>query len=611
MRMSTKLVLVFSIVIFALVAINTAMTISNDTKALMDREQVTLSVLAERIAEDLDQTITIMEYGLDEMTQDSEFMAALEVIHRLGEDGENTPEYRKAQTTLSSKLYQQPLNESFYCVNVMTDEGFILSSHFQRFDVIESYSDEVRSQYARMPWLIDDSFSLTTKQVITPHPDPWDVYQHPIKSTAVFSVATNAIYHGKKIGYLEVNLRLDDLEQKMLAPALEGFQAAAIFEDRQQEMMRDLYRADENTIVYENVTPGQLTICKDADGHSYAVTSFVCRWLDLTVYAAHDMSMVTASIRDLVRNHVLLGLGILLAAIVAIVLLSNRLTQSVSRLTRKISHTSSDTLLTESKLLPGTIRKVTHQSDKEVRALENSFDDLLISLQASTRTEMELRETTLRSQLNALQAQINPHFIYNTLNIISAKSMEAGAEEVIDICDQFAQMLRYSTDLRSKTATLREEIDNAHNYLLLAKARYEDKLTYEIDVPKTAMNLIMPKLSLQPMVENAISHGYQRSKGSIHIQVTGHMDEMGNLRLVIRDNGAGFDDNVLLHLQSEFARIENGEFTTPENTTAHIGLVNTYRRLFFFSERNIRMTLRNDGGAVIELIVNHAKEVKA
>ena len=181
--------------------------------------------------------------------------------------------------------------------------------------------------------------------------------------------------------------------------------------------------------------------------------------------------------------------------------------------------------------------------------------------------------------------------------------METGNEVVIDICDHFAQMLRYSTDLRSKTATLREEIENAKNYLLLAKFRYEDKLTYTINVPDCFLQKVLPKLSLQPIVENAISHGYQGSHGDFSIAISGEIDEAGSLHLTIRDNGCGFDEFVLLRLRHEFDCIEKGELSVVENTGAHIGLVNTYRRLYYFSDKRIKMLLCNDNGAVVEMII--------
>ena len=139
------------------------------------------------------------------------------------------------------------------------------------------------------------------------------------------------------------------------------------------------------------------------------------------------------------------------------------------------------------------------------------YDEMLERLRASMRNEMALREGALQAQLSALQMQINPHFIYNTLNIISAKGLEVGSLEVSDLCDQFAQMLRYATDLRSRTATLADEVENARRYLGLVKARFEALLEYTIDLPEEAYGLLIPKLTLQPLVENALT---QRLRGA-------------------------------------------------------------------------------------------------
>lgn len=151
---------------------------------------------------------------------------------------------------------------------------------------------------------------------------------------------------------------------------------------------------------------------------------------------------------------------------------------------------------------------VTSTGDPEIHELELTFNNLMLKQRESTLNEIAMREGTLQAQLSALQMQINPHFVYNTLNIISAKSMESGNYDVIEICDQFAQMLRYSTDTRSRTATMAEELENARYYLMLSKARYEDNLEFTIDVPENLTSLTVPKLTLQPLVENALSHGF-------------------------------------------------------------------------------------------------------
>ena len=604
MRMSGKMIILFSCVTALLIVLNTVLTIQTEVRALQAHEEETLTVIAGQISSEIEENFAFMEYGIDGMTQDNAFMSSFSIINALGEEGAHTPEYIEAQNVLSTYLYHQPLNDRFYSINVITNSGFIMSSHFQKFEVIESYSEELIEQLGRMPWLFDETVKLNTKQVVTPHPDPWDVYRSQTKSTSVYTMWCKAVYHGENIGYFEVNALTSDLKNIFEIPAMNGFQAAAIYEGRTIDAIRELYRGSSNTIQYEDVTPGTMTTCVDEDGVSYYVVSAYNKSLGLTIYTAQRTDEYAAAVNAVIRNHILTGVLVLAVSIFLIVLLSFGLTRSIHKLTEKISGINAKSLTQNNQMNSEQLRKVTSARDQEVRKMEDSFDEMMLALRASTQSEMQLRESTLRARLNALQAQINPHFIYNTLNIISAKSLEAGNDVVIDICDHFAQMLRYSTDLRSKTATLAEEIDNVQNYLLLAKFRYEEKLCYSIDVPGSFMQKVLPKLSLQPIVENAISHGYQSSKGKFSLRITGEIDAEGLLHLTIRDNGSGFDEFVLTHLRHEFEAIENGEFAAVENSNAHIGLVNTYRRLYYFSDKHIRMQLRNDNGAVIELIID-------
>lgn len=223
-------------------------------------------------------------------------------------------------------------------------------------------------------------------------------------------------------------------------------------------------------------------------------------------------------------------------------------------------------------------------------------------LRKSAQREITLQNSTLQAQLNALQTQINPHFVYNTLNIISAKGMESGNEEIMEICDQFAQMLRYATDVRARSATLAAEVQNAEHYLLLAKARYEEQLQFSICMPEGAEDLLLPKLTLQPLVENALTHGFREHNRQRIINLTGVIED-SLLRLTIRDNGSGFSEQVLSQLSSAFASIDREHTPYSDPANGHIGLINTYMRLHHYSRGKIRMSLYNDGGAVVELIL--------
>ena len=179
--------------------------------------------------------------------------------------------------------------------------------------------------------------------------------------------------------------------------------------------------------------------------------------------------------------------------------------------------------------------------------------------------------------------------------------MESGNLEIIEICDQFAQMLRYSTDTRSRTATMADEIENVRNYLLLAKARYEENLEFEIDIPEHLTEITLPKLALQPLVENALTHGYDGQNMKRRLTITGRI-EGGQLTLEIHDNGTGFSDENLEKLRRQIRDVEEGK-TTVEAVGAHIGLVNTCLRLHYYSHGATHIRIHNDHGAVVTLTI--------
>ena len=213
----------------------------------------------------------------------------------------------------------------------------------------------------------------------------------------------------------------------------------------------------------------------------------------------------------------------------------------------------------------------------------------------------------MQAQLNALQVQINPHFVYNTLNIISAKGMESGSEEISDLCDQFAQMLRYANDLRSRDASLGDELQNARRYLTLVKARYEDLLTFTIEAPEEALPMRIPKLTIQPLLENALGARLFRAHGAAGNRRGGAPGRQQAQAHRARQCN-GFEESMLTQLRAAFQRIAAN---TPREAVfgdGHIGLLNTFMRLHYYSRGKIHMYIYNDGGAVVELTLPRQAE---
>lgn len=603
MKISTKMILLFSLITACMIVVNVVISTHSELALLEENRRTNLLTLANKMQLEIEQNISIMEYGIDEMAQSTSFLEALNTIAALGEAGENTSEYHRAQNTLSAALYHEPLNDNFFRADVITNDGFYISSHFEKMETLELYSDEIQERLELFLQSVSPKLSLIRKTLLPPHKDFWSV----TRQVELYTVCMPAVYYGKVIGFLEVHARTSDLSSIFSAPDTKDFQAAAFMNSSTTPdgLPCVFYRAPGSTVSFEGLPlDGEMRTCLDANGVKYDAVGVHSNWLNMDIYAAQRSDVYTEMVNHMVFYHLFMGVLIYAASVVAIVLLSLGLTRSITRFRNQVLEVSWNEYMSSSPFDPQEITPVTPVHDREVHDLEKAFLALLTNLRQFSYTQNELRSAALRAQLGALQAQINPHFVYNTLNIIAAKAMEKGNFEIIDICDRFAQMLRHSTDLTHTTATLGEEVENVTNYLLLAKARYLDKLHYTIDVPECFHHIALPKLALQPIVENTITHGYQKSPRGIAVEIKAWLDADGRLHLRIRDDGQGFDEAMLNQLLQDLRAIEEGTYK-PEEHAGHIGLVNTYRRLFYFGEGRMRMELRNDQGAVVELIMEN------
>ena len=138
------------------------------------------------------------------------------------------------------------------------------------------------------------------------------------------------------------------------------------------------------------------------------------------------------------------------------------------------------------------------------------------------------------------------------------------------------------------------------------KSSYEDNLEFTIDVPDNLNALVVPKLTLQPLVENALNHGFNGSNALRKLWMTGKIHQ-GEFILEIRDNGNGFSEDMLRQLRYQISRVEANSLSI-ESSGGRIGLINTCLRLHYYSKGTMHMTLRNDQGAVVTLTFPHREE---
>ncbi len=174
----------------------------------------------------------------------------------------------------------------------------------------------------------------------------------------------------------------------------------------------------------------------------------------------------------------------------------------------------------------------------ELRGLTESLNVMAGKLQQLIDENRREQENLKRSELRTLQAQIAPHFLYNTLDAIVWLAEAQRTDEVIHITRALSDFFRISLSQGRDWIPLSEEIRHLQGYLTIQKTRYRDILDYEIDVPQSMYNHQILKLLLQPLVENAIYHGIKHRRGRGLIRVTGREQE-GRMLLTVQDNGAG------------------------------------------------------------------------
>ena len=186
-------------------------------------------------------------------------------------------------------------------------------------------------------------------------------------------------------------------------------------------------------------------------------------------------------------------------------------------------------------------------SRNEVGSLTRSFNVMTSRIQELMKQNIYEQQQKRKSELKALQSQINPHFLYNTLDSIIWMAEGKKNEEVVVMTASSARLLRQSISNEEEQVPIGQEVEYARSYLTIQKMRYKDKLEFQIQVDAQIMGVPIIKLVLQPLIENAIYHGLKYKEGKGLLIVRGYR-EGENAVLQIKDNGAGMDEQTLSHI---------------------------------------------------------------
>lgn len=323
--------------------------------------------------------------------------------------------------------------------------------------------------------------------------------------------------------------------------------------------------------------------------------------LELTVSQKREQEMVKLS-----RSISLLQIGLLLLGLIIYLRHNLKIIRNISESLRQLTqfvecvkgnlyHTERLELRSHDELLilADTINELLDIIQEQVEQLEQD-SQIREQIREMEIDNLRLKNELQSSQMDLLQSRINPHFLFNTLNMISNSAVIEDAEQTRMLIDITAEYLRYNLDRLTKTVSLKEELENVKDYIYIQKCRFEERFAFVFEIDEQCGGQKMPCMILQPLVENALKHGlyHMRSGGKIIIRTRAE----GNCTVMeIEDNGCGFPEEYL-------EKIRSGIFEHERDT--HVGIRNIYMRLKLFYKGQIRFWVDScQGKTVLHIVV--------
>ena len=308
------------------------------------------------------------------------------------------------------------------------------------------------------------------------------------------------------------------------------------------------------------------------------------------VVASSDYSTLMNN-ANVIRNMTIISLFVGISFLIIIYLiLSGSLTRPILDLQKKMKEAENGNL------------EVIAQSrnNDEIADLCRSFNVMISKIKELLQLTLSEQEELKKYELTALQAQINPHFLYNSLDAIVWMSEAGNRREVVKITKTLSNFFRISLSKGKDWITVRDEIEHVRSYLTIQKMRYRDIMDYTIDVPDSLMEFTILKITIQPLVENALYHGIKNRRKMGHISIS--CSELDNERLIFRitDDGAGMDETRLKEIRDA---LEDNELLIKSEGGYGLKNINQRIRLFYGKEYGIRINSSLGEGTAAEIIL--------
>lgn len=317
-------------------------------------------------------------------------------------------------------------------------------------------------------------------------------------------------------------------------------------------------------------------------GDTYLVTYERLKENGWQIYGLKSRQTLLGSLKSL-RGVIYEITGVVfLAAVAAICFLSHQLTASLRRLEKRMSCAEKGDLSVRFfypyKDEVGSLAKTFNYMIGQIEDLVQKQEETIEELKRQRDYVSQVQKQKRKAELKALQAQINPHFLYNTLNAITWQAAEQGEEEISILSNSLGKFFRITLSKGAEIITLKEELEHVTSYLDIQSIRYHSRLSYEVEIDESWLDIRIIKLILQPLAENSIYHGIKEKQGAGKIKIRGEKKNFPKgeiLELSVWDDGTGIAEEKLKRINES---LERGE----TDRTEGYGIYNVNERLQLF-----------------------------
>lgn len=539
-------------------------------------------IASTQVLNNLEDEMNKMEQAMLSLLSDLDVLQAIRNLSvKMANPEENIVTIAEGKQIVKNAVYTAYNLDNFYRVIVFNQYGYIAASSYMQDRLVDT---EVKVK--EIPWLNKVQGTKGKNILLPPHRDDWAAAEN---GRQVFSTVKEI--QGKKLGFIEVQQSADYLKNILTFP---NETVHGIILNKNREVFWASEKLDsENYSQYFETKDSVFEQVNENTGTRELVCINSGKETGLRLITVQKWSDAALTVSNGLESAIIMGVSFLILSLCFIVFMAWYLTKPLQELCEKMEQTQLSNLTDKIEI---------QSSDADIQALTKAYQHLVERLSKSIQKEKKLSLLQLQAQFDTLQAQINPHFLYNVLNVISQRGMKNDDEVICEICGHLASMLRYSTNTKNRYASVREEMTYTQQYFYLIKARFEDRVKLNIDIEESILEEHVPKTVIQQITENCINHGFHNSTGIMCVTIRGYL-KSGSWLIEISDNGQGFDEEALCILCEKMKVIRRRLFEERSNIELEIGgmgLINTYARLLLIYSDSLIFELKNtENGAMV------------